>query len=42
VCGQYFRKEIAEPFGIDFMIGFWPEEDPHGRDDSRANAGADE
>ncbi|HET8944688.1 MAG TPA: serine hydrolase domain-containing protein [Dehalococcoidia bacterium] len=25
--GQYFRKEIAEPFGIDFMIGFGPEED---------------
>lgn len=25
--GQYFRKEIADPLGVDFMIGFGPEED---------------
>ncbi len=25
--GQYFRREIAEPLGVDFMIGFGPEED---------------
>jgi CubicO group peptidase (beta-lactamase class C family) len=25
--GTYFRKEIAEPLGVDFMIGFGPEHD---------------
>lgn len=25
--GRYFREEIAEPLGLDFMIGFGPEHD---------------